>query len=547
MSEELAESRERDWLAEFRDAARTFDWDQVHNITRDYVGHLAATAEGTSAEVNSVLRFLREHLRRDDVRDLADTALTLGMADDAVVRLQYAQALVDSGAPSGALMMYESVLSDPRASEHDRAEATGGVGRCEKERFLRTKESGRRQRHLLRSIKAYGDAYSETPGSYWHGINFVAMLARGIRDGILVSATGVSAEARASAESVLSTVRRSATPGPWERASECESLIALGRDEEAVSAAAALVAQPETTSFMINALLRQLLDVWELDTRTSPGASLLPVLRSALLARRGGRVVVATEDVRRERVVRGPDPRLEKVLGQSRYRSLAWYRKGLARCRAVARVETTVEDGIGTGFLVRGPDLHPGLPEQVLMTNAHVVPEALAPDDCVVAFHGLDADTGGPRSFGVRRLIWTRPSKDGDLDTTILELDGVPADVEPMPLASKMPASAGAPQRAYVIGHPRGLEQPQFSLQDNALLDWDDRLLHYRSPTEGGSSGSPVFNGEWLLIGLHHAGSFETSRLHGQGGTYAANEAISVEAIRSGLVLDPPVTDQPTP
>lgn len=532
---------ERDWLAECRDAASTFDWDRVHDISRQYVEHLAATAEPVRAEVESVLRFLREQLRRDDLRDVADAALALGMGDEAAFRLQYAQALVDSGSPSAALVIYEGVLAHPAASKHERSEARGGVGRCEKQRFLTTTDPRRRHRHLLRSIEAYGDAYRQTPDSYWHGINFVAMLARAGRDGLVVDAGDVPAQARESAQAVLSTVRRSAAPDPWQRATECEALVALDRHEEAVSAAAAFVAHPATTPFMINSLLRQLLDIWQLDTQTSPGASLLPVLRSELLARHGGRVVVATEDVGAGLVPHGTDPRLEKVLGHSRYQSLAWYRKGLARCRAVARVETLVEDGIGTGFLVRGPDLHAELPERVLITNAHVVPEGLMPEQCVVAFHGLDADAHEPRSFGVRRVIWSRPSKEGDLDTTILELDGVPADVEPIRLASKLPAVAGGSQRAYVIGHPRGLEQPQFSLQDNVLLDWDDRLLHYRSPTEGGSSGSPVFDGQWQLIGLHHAGSFETSRLHGQGGTYAANEAISVEAIRAGLLLDPPV------
>lgn len=532
---------ERDWVGELRDAARTFDWDRVHDISQEYVNNLAAIALPDMAALKGVLRFLREHLRRHDLRNVADAALALGMSDDAFVRLQYAQALVDSGNPSAALVLYKSILGDPVASGHERAEASGGVGRCEKQRFLTTTEPGRRQRHLLRSIQAYGDAYRETPERSWHGINLAALLARSARDGIIENAADASADARASAEAVLSTVRRSSPPDPWQRATACEALIALGRHEDAVSAAAAFVTDAATTSFMINALLRQLLDVWELNTRTSPGASLLPVLRSALLARHGGRVVVETEDVRGERFSELAGPHLEKVLGQSRYQSLTWYRKGLARCRAVARIETTVEDGVGTGFLVRGSDLHPDLPERVLMTNAHVVPEGLASDDCVVAFHGLDADADAARSFAVRRLIWSRPSKHGDLDTTILELDGTPPDVEPTPLASKMPALTGGTQRAYVIGHPRGLEQPQFSLQDNVLLDWDDRLVHYRSPTEGGSSGSPVFNGEWLLIGLHHGGSYETSRLHGQGGTYAANEAISLAAIRAYLVRDPPI------
>jgi hypothetical protein len=536
-----AEWGELDCVAELRDAARTFDWDRVHGISRQYVRHLAAVSAPSVPEVKSVLQFLREHLRRDDLRDVADAALALGLGDDTVVRLQYAQALVDSGGPSGALLLYRGVFSDSAASQHDRIEAAGGIGRCEKQLFVTTREPGRRSGHLQRSIQAYGEAYREAPGRYWHGINLVAMLTRAARDGVLVVRTpDLATTARAIAAEVLTMVRNAATPDPWETATECEALVALGRYEEAEAAAAAFLDHPATTPFMIQALLRQLLEVWELDTRTAPGASLLPVLRSALLARHGGQVVLHTEDVREERVSQGMDSHLERVLGETRYRSLSWYRRGLERCRAVARVETESEYGIGTGFLVRGPDLYPHLPERVLLTNAHVVPEGLAPEECIVAFHGLDADSSGPCAFGVRRVIWSQPSADPHLDTAILELDGVPLDVEPIPLAPRMPSLGRGGQRAYVIGHPGGLEQPQFSLQDNALLDWDDRLVHYRSPTEGGSSGSPVFNGEWRAIGLHHAGSFETSRLHARGGTYAANEAISMAAIRAMLRDAPP-------
>jgi hypothetical protein len=61
-----------------------------------------------------------------------------------------------------------------------------------------------------------------------------------------------------------------------------------------------------------------------------------------------------------------------------------------------------------------------------------------------------------------------------------------------------------------------------------------ERLLHYRTPTDPGSSGSPVFNPDWDVIALHHAGTSTTPRLHGDG-EYEANEGISMVAIRKKL------------
>jgi V8-like Glu-specific endopeptidase len=251
-------------------------------------------------------------------------------------------------------------------------------------------------------------------------------------------------------------------------------------------------------------------------------------------------VTVESVDVRAKRIEELADGHLERVLGPDRYQSFTWYRNGLARCRAVARIQTGNDDGIGTGFLVAGRDLHKALPELVLVTNSHVVPEAIRPEDAVVVFHGLDDDPGEANRFGVVRQWWSDPSEPPGLDCTILELDGYPAAVEPIPPARALPRKPLENRRAYVIGHPRGLAQPQFSLQDNILLDYDDRVLHYRSPTESGSSGSPVFDNEWKLIGVHHAGGFDLLRLNNAGGTYAANEGIILTAVKERLRTSPP-------
>ncbi len=521
--------------------ARVFNWVSVSQLAAMYARSLRAAATDPQPEVIQVLDLLRKSRRYDALMEVADAALA-GRQDVAGVWRRYAQALVDRDRTAVALAVYTRVSEDPNASDDDRIEATGGIGRCYKQLFLTTPDSDRRVHYLQRALDVYWGSHKADPQLIWHGINAAALLARAGRDGITVSGTSDAASAaRDIAEQVLETVDQQPQSQQWTKATACEASVALGHYDDAVQRGEAFVEDPDTDAFAIASLLRQLLEVWELNTSTPLGNALLPILRSALLQREGGDVVLATRDVGAARLDRlaAADARLEKVLGVERYRSLTWYRNGLLRCRAVARIENLNEDGIGTGFLVKGADLHGSLPEWVLVTNGHVIPEGLDPRNAVVAFHGLDSDALGPNRFRVLKRWWYEPSSSPQLDTTVLELDGYPQRVEPIPLAPQLPELTPS-TRAYVIGHPRGLQQPQFSLQDNLVLDHDDTRLHYRSPTEGGSSGSPVFDNQWQLIGLHHAGGFAMPRLNGEGGTYAANEALIIGAIRNAMAQRPP-------
>jgi hypothetical protein len=131
-------------------------------------------------------------------------------------------------------------------------------------------------------------------------------------------------------------------------------------------------------------------------------------------------------------------------------------------------------------------------------------------------------------------------------DASLLRLGGSVAGIDAIPVAKVLPA-LGTTARVYIIGHPRG-QDLAFSFQDNELLDHEGPptgkpqipgvcRVHYRAPTEGGSSGSPVFNGDlWQVIALHHEGGKQgMPRLNGAPGTYAANEGIWVQSIISQL------------
>lgn len=538
------------WPERFRAATTAYDWNAVALTAEQYVRHLRSTeAAVAQVEATEVLGLLRGVRRYTEIHVVADALLGHGL-NDAVIKRQFAQALVDRDSPAAARLIYQGILDDPSTPDAERPEALGGVGRCYKQLYVLDQVPSRQARHLPAALAAYREAYDANHANYWHGINLVALLARAARDGVELE--GVPDPAAAAADTAREVrdlvLRDEPPPGPWELATACEAGVALGDHDLAVARATMLVSRKDADTFTLASLLRQLVELWQLNTDELPGQILVPLLRSAVLGRDGGTVVVDPRDARADRSARiagyesATGENLEKVLGRERFQGMAWWLTGLERCRAVARIESRFSDAIGTGFLVDGKQLSPHLPDLVLVTNGHVLPEDLPYDDACAVFHGLVGEAESTRrSFDIVNWWWYQPSKAPGLDVTILELDAYPAGVTPIPLSSTMPRlEAQTRPRAYVIGHPSGWDTPQFSLQDNLLIDYDDRLVHYRSPTEPGSSGSPVFDASWRLIAVHHAGGLETPKLRGEGGTYPANEGISVPAIKAGLLEFPP-------
>src|SRR6266446_4101345 len=79
-------------------------------------------------------------------------------------------------------------------------------------------------------------------------------------------------------------------------------------------------------------------------------------------------------------------------------------------------------------------------------------------------------------------------------------------------------------QRVYVIGHPGGRELA-VSLYDNSVAGYARQFVHYRSPTEAGNSGSPVFDRRLKCFAIHHR-ALEDKQL---------NEGIILDEIKKAI------------
>lgn len=58
-------------------------------------------------------------------------------------------------------------------------------------------------------------------------------------------------------------------------------------------------------------------------------------------------------------------------------------------------------------------------------------------------------------------------------------------------------------EKLNIIHHPLG-DYKQLSIRENRFVGIDDIKIYYETDTAQGSSGSPVFNDQWQVVGLHH-------------------------------------------
>jgi V8-like Glu-specific endopeptidase len=241
----------------------------------------------------------------------------------------------------------------------------------------------------------------------------------------------------------------------------------------------------------------------------------IPQLLDAAVADRPALDVVLTELRADERVVAeqpapavGPtwknfsaDGRKEAVIiaGQPTFVDVAFLALGAERAKSVCRLTVTFPrgGGFGTGFRV-GP--------RHLLTNHHVLfdtGDGNAKATAAEAWFDYEADPTGR----LRPIVQIGC----DLDTVAFDEVNDWALVqtsEAIPDAYPSLSMEGAPEpqvddRVYIIQHPEG-QPKKVAFQHNLVRAVEPTLLQYWTDTEVGSSGSPVFDDRWNLVGLHH-------------------------------------------
>jgi endonuclease G len=215
----------------------------------------------------------------------------------------------------------------------------------------------------------------------------------------------------------------------------------------------------------------------------------------------------------RELVERGPiaeneidNVLFERVIGQTRdFLSVSFLGKGTQVIRSAARVVTSLGDGrvsYGTGSLVS---------PRLLLTNFHVLPNEEAAVSSIAEFNYQLDLAGNP--LKVERFELDPATfflNDKDLDYALVAVNERSATGAPLsdfgwcPLV-KEEGKIVLGNCVNIIQHPRG-EMKQVVIRESKLVDLLDKVLHYEGDTEPGSSGSPVFNDQWEIVGLHHSG-----------------------------------------
>lgn len=471
-------------------------------------------------------------------RLLAQAVINLSALDEG-------ERLVQEGLKTAERLLAADKLDADAAREA--GELRGLLGRIAKQRFA----DGGMLQQLDEAVRRYlqAMAMSSKAASLWPGVNALALLHRREREQLPAWPEVDLGKLAGQIERITLNQLKQAPDDPWLAATLSECRLARWRGDDAELWLYRFMLHPTVDAFALDAYDRQLREIWQgSPLRNLTLADRLEQIMARHLLTRQSRWSVSPAMVAGLRAqIETNREGFEKNFSGEHSFGLDALQGLLRACASIGCVSNRRGERLGTGFLLRGEDIKSGWGDDlVFVTNAHVigteVDKAIAPADALVSFEVEAARAGQPAFYAVTRVEYSsapaplgaqRPLHEA-LDVTVVRLQPLPAAFAGLAAAKALPL-IDSTSKAFVVGHPSG-GGLQISLHDSQLLDLDDvdRLVHYRTPTEPGSSGSPVFNAQWQVMAVHHGGSPKMPRLHGEG-FYQSNEGISLLALRAAL------------
>ena len=200
--------------------------------------------------------------------------------------------------------------------------------------------------------------------------------------------------------------------------------------------------------------------------------------------------------------------RKEKVLEDSSFFSVDWLRQGEKAIEGVCKIIDPYSRSSGSGFL---------LPGGYIMTNHHVISSDLVAEGIKVMFNYQEKDGEIGQTLSKTLDVQSPYYLNSELDVAIFKLnntdgiehDGFTLETNPLPKEG---------QPVTILQHPQG--RPK-ELTIGSFCGEEGIDISYNASTDSGSSGSPVFNQQWQIIGLHYGA-------HGQK---AINKGVKISAI----------------
>ncbi len=215
----------------------------------------------------------------------------------------------------------------------------------------------------------------------------------------------------------------------------------------------------------------------------------------------------------------------EKIISSKhRFQSISFLEKGFEISRRICMIVNDKMHFRATGFFID---------KEYIMTNKHVLQDhEITSSTCV----WINYEEGTKRNSGdiIQKYSLDSASlllsSKYDMAICKVNFTGFPAYLDNLP-----DLKFGAPiidEIVPIIQHPDGMPK-QICIGHNSLQYVNHERIQYLTDTMPGSSGSPVFNSNWELIGLHSKGGWIAEPRTGQ--TVFRNEGIHIQIIKDFL------------